>query len=276
VIRDKKRYSDLILHLKEQDGDAPPYVEYYRFKKGYTLRFNDCGATVQKKRPKTTDSSTAATEGKKTKSKAKKANEKTTEGDKSKKRSSVPQMAEVLWYKEFHVYFPPDRWNTGFWYDTWTDDYTEGYGTYNDEQAKHNVVAFPHFMDALEQCFNQRETDENAAVEEIVGKDGKSKRKGRDKAKAAAKPEMQDGEGRKVHIFRRRKEGEVLVPDINLRVTRKEEERIMQERADEKANGDEDGVAEEGVGQAAEQGTDAGVEEGDDQMEEDVDVNTEK
>jgi len=261
VIRDKKGYVDLILHLREQDGDAPPHVEYYRFKHDYTLRFNDYGATQQKKRPKTTDSNTATTEGKKMKSKA---NEETTEGDTSKKKSGAPQTAEVLWYKEFHVYFPPDRWNTGYHHDTWTHDYKEGYGTYDEEQAKHNVVAFPEFMDELEARFR----DEN--VEEQDEKAGKSKRKGRKKEKAAAKPELEDEEGGRVQIFRRRKEGEVLVPDISGRVSGEEQERIMRERADEKADGDEDGVAEEGVGQVVGKGKDKGVEEVEDQMETEV------
>ena len=179
----------------------------------------------------------------------------------SKKRFSVPQTAEVLWYKEFHVYFPPDRWNTGFYHDTWTHDYKEGYGTYDEEQAKHNVVAFPKFMDELEKRFRDEK------VEERDEKAGKSKRRGRKKEKAAAKPELEDGEGGKVHIFRRRKEGEALVPDIIVRVSEEEQGRIMQERADEKVNGDEDGVAEEGFGQAAQQGADTGVEEGDNVME---------
>ena len=239
VIREKKKSDDLALYLKEQDGDAPPHVEYYRFKHGYTLRFNDCGATIQKKRPKTIDSNTATTEEKKTKGKT----------------------AEVLWYKEFHVYFPPDRWNTGYHHDTWTHDYKEGYGTYNEEEAKHNVVAFPKFMDELETRFREDK------VEQREGKAGKLKKQRRKKEKAAAKPELEDGEGGRVHIFRRRKEGEVLVPDISVRVTGEEEERIMQERADEKANGDEDGVAEEGVKQAVGKGRDEGVEEGDDLME---------
>jgi len=234
VIREKKKSDDLALYLKEQDGDAPPHVEYYRSKHGYTLRFNDCGATIQKKRPKTIDSNTATMEEKKTKGKT----------------------AEVLWYKEFHVYFPPDRWNTGYHHDTWTHDYKEGYGTYNEEEAKHNVVAFPKFMDELETRFREDK------VEQREGKAGKLKKQRRKKEKAAAKPELEDGEGGRVHIFRRRKEGEVLVPDISVRVTGEEEERIMQERADETANGDEDGVAEEGVKQAVGKGRDEGVEEG--------------
>ncbi|KAI4653447.1 hypothetical protein J4E93_001213 [Alternaria ventricosa] len=239
VIREKKKSDDLALYLKEQDGDAPPHVEYYRFKHGYTLRFNDCGATIQKKRPKTIDSNTATTEEKKTKGKT----------------------AEVLWYKEFHVYFPPDRWNTGFHHDTWTHDYKEGYGTYNEEQAKHNVVAFPKFMDELDARFRDEK------VEEPEGKAGKLKKQRRKKEKVAEMPELEDEEGKKVCIFRRRKEGEVLVPDISVRVSGEEQERIMQERADEKANGDEDGAAEEGVEQPEGEGADAGVEEGDDQME---------
>ncbi|KAI4674786.1 uncharacterized protein J4E84_010392 [Alternaria hordeiaustralica] len=261
VIREKKKSDDLVLYLKEQDGDPLPYVEYYRFKHGYTLRFNDCGATVQKKRPKTTDSSTATTEGKKTKSKANKANKKTTGGDTSKKEPSMPQTWEVLWYKEFHVYFPPDRWNTGYHHDTWTHDYKDGYGTYDEAQAKHNIVNFPLFMDELEKRFRDEK------VEEQEEKAGKSKRKGRKREKAAPKPELEDGEGGKVQIFRRRKEGEVLVPDISVRVTREEEERIMQERAGEGVIDDGDGVAEEGVKQAVGKGRDEGVEEGDDLME---------
>ena len=121
-------------------------------------------------------------------------------------------------------------------------------------------------MDELEKRFR------DGKVGEQDGKAGKSKRKGRKKEKAAAMPELEDGEGKKVCIFRRRKEGEVLVPDISVRVTREEEERVMQERADEKANGDENGVVEEGVGQAVGQGADTGVEEGNDLMEEDVDM----
>jgi len=245
VIREKKKSDDLALYLKEQDGDAPPHVEYYRFKHGYTLRFNDCGATIQKKRPKTIDSNTATTEEKKTKGKT----------------------AEVLWYKEFHVYFPPDRWNTGYHHDTWTHDYKEGYGTYNEEEAKHNVVAFPKFMDELETRFREDK------VEQREGKAGKLKKQRRKKEKAAAKPELEDAEGGKVHIFRRRKEGEVLVPDISVRVSEGEKQRITQERAVEKVIDDGDGVAEQGVGQAAREGANMGVEEGDDPMEEDVDVN---
>ncbi|KAI4703506.1 hypothetical protein J4E89_010082 [Alternaria sp. Ai002NY15] len=267
VIREKKKSDDLILYLKELDGDAPPYVEYYRFKHGYTLRFNDCGATVQKKRPKTTDSSTATTEGKKTKSKAKKANKTTTEGDTSKKEPSVPQTWEVLWYKEFHVYFPPDRWDTGFHHDTWTHDYKEGYGTYDEEQAKHNVVAFPKFMDELEAHFRDEK------VEEREGKAGKSKRKGRKKEKAAAMPEVED-DGKKVSIFRRRKEGEVLVPDIRVRVTEEEEGRIARAREDQKVREDALRAEQDVVEQAEGEGEDAVVEEGDDLMEMDMDTDT--
>ncbi|KAH6878492.1 hypothetical protein BKA58DRAFT_377347 [Alternaria rosae] len=180
LIREKKKSNDLVLYLKEVDGNAPVHVEYYRFKQGYTLRFNDCGTTKQKKRPKTADSSTVTTEEKKGKDKAKEANKNIAQSDTGEKKSNFPKGAEVLWYKEFHIYFPTNRWNTGFRYGTWTDDYVEGYGTYNEAKSKHNVVDFPRFVNELERCFKQQDIDKNAAVEETVGKDGKIKRKGRE------------------------------------------------------------------------------------------------
>ena len=75
------------------------------------------------------------------------------------------------------------------------------------------MVAFPKFMDELEKRFGAEK------IEEGDEKAGKSKRKGRKKEKAAAKPELEDGERGRVCIFRRRKEGEVLVPDLSVRVS---------------------------------------------------------
>ena len=254
--RSKADAVDSIIYLKEQDGDAPVYVEYYRFKKGYTLRFNDCGATKEIKWKKT------AAEKELMKRKSKKKDEKTPAGD-TEKKESISWNKEWQYWKEFHVYFPPDRWNTGFHHETWTDDYKVGYGTYNEAQAKHNVLAFPDFMDELDKCFKADKV-EDTKVGEVARKDGKVKRQRRKKEKAGVNPELEDEEGNRVFILRRRKEGGKLVPDISVRVSEEEEGRIARARDDQK-------VREEALRAEEEAGEDAVREEWEPTAEEEED-----
>ncbi|KAI4649976.1 uncharacterized protein J4E78_008257 [Alternaria triticimaculans] len=267
--RSKTDAVDSIIYLKELEGDAPVYVEYYRFKRGYTLRFNDCGATKEIKWKKT------AAEKELMKRKSKKKDKKTPAGDTEKNKESVSWNKETHYWKELHVYFPQDRWNTGFHHETWTDDYKVGYGTYNEAQAKHNVLAFPDFMDELDKCFKAEKVGDTK-VEEIARKDGKVKRQRRKKEKAGVNPELQDEQGNRVFILRRRKEGKRLVPDISVRVSEEEEGRIARARDDQKVR-EEALRAEEEAGEDAvreEWEPTAEEEDDDDQMEEDVDVNT--
>jgi hypothetical protein len=110
VIRLKANANDLVLYIKEQDGDAPVHVEYYRFKQGFTLRFNDCGRT-REKRWNITDSNTMEENSKK---RTKKSKRKTPDNNANETKASVPVRTKTLHWKELHVYFPDDRWNTGF------------------------------------------------------------------------------------------------------------------------------------------------------------------
>ena len=264
--RSKADAVDSIIYLKEQDGDAPVYVEYYRFKKGYTLRFNDCGATKEIKWKKT------AAEKELMKRKSKKKDEKTPAGD-TEKKESISWNKEWQYWKEFHVYFPPDRWNTGFHHETWTDDYKVGYGTYNEAQARHNVLAFPDFLDELDERF-KAEKVEDTMVEEIARKDGKVKRQRRKKEKAGVKPELEDEEGNRMFILRRRKEEGKLAPDISVRVSEEEEGRIARARDDQEVREDALWAEEEAGEDAVREEWEATAEEEDDHMEMDMDLDT--
>jgi len=265
--RSKTDAVDSIIYLKELDGDAPVYVEYYRFKRGYTLRFNDCGATKEIKWKKT------AAEKELMKRKSKKKDENTPVGDTEKKKESVSWNKETHYWKELHVYFPQDRWNTGFHHETWTDDYKVGYGSCDDVSARHNVLAFPDFMDELDRCF-KAEKVEDTKVEKIAWKDGKVKRQRRKKEKAGENPELEDEEGNRVYILRRRKEGKRLVPDISVRVSEEEEGRIARAREDQRVREDALRAEEEAGEDALREEWEPTAEEEDDQMEMDMDLDT--
>jgi hypothetical protein len=131
-----------------------------------------------------------------------------------------------------HVYLPDDRWNTGFHHETWTDDYKDGYGTYDEVQAKHNVLAFPRFMDELERIL--KEGSEKGRAKE--GGRGRGKAKKRDGSKANGKAKATTkGEEERVHVQKCRKDGDDLVPDIWTRTTQEELDQLINERADRAA-----------------------------------------
>jgi hypothetical protein len=242
VIRSKANADDLVLYIQEKDGDAPVHIENYRFKKGYTLRFNDCGQT-QEKRWKITDSNTTEEDSM---NRTLKSKRKTPDGSANEKKASVPVSTKTFHWKELHVYFPDDRWNTGFHHETWTQDHETGYGSYDEVHAKHNVLSFSPFMDELERRLKEEKVknDPKFNKEEAArAAVGKGRNKGRKRENAEGKPELEDAEGRRLYVLRRRMEGGELVPDVSVRATGEEEEWIVQERAVRRAEEEADKAA---------------------------------
>jgi hypothetical protein len=110
--------------------------------------------------------------------------------------------------------------------------------------------------------FNKEEADRVAV--------GKGTEKGRKRENAEEKPELEDAEGRRVYVLRRRMEGGELVSDVSVRVTGEEEEWIMQERAVRKAE-EEAGLAAKEKSDLVAMSEDREDAEGDDVMDMDRD-----
>jgi hypothetical protein len=207
--RSKSNAEDLLFNLEAEDVNKPVHIEYYRFKQGYTLRLNNCGPTTEKK----------------------------TRLPPSDTKEKPKYTKKTLHYKELHVYHPDDRWNTGFHHETWTDDYKDGYGAYDEVQAKHNVLAFPRFMDELERIL--KEGSEKGRAKE--GGRGRGKAKKRDGSKANGKAKATTkGEEERVHVQKCRKDGDDLVPDIWTRTTQEDRDQIIKQRADHAAEEEEE------------------------------------
>lgn len=170
---DRNRPVDL---RKQDDADKPFHIDYYAFKYGYTLRLNSCGYTTQIKGD--------PIEGKMFRGKSTKSS-----------RTTLP-------WKEFHLHWPGDRWHAPCKHGMWGGRYSgRAHGTHSEDYAKHNVVVFPRFMDALEEVIGEgRIRMCRNRGDELVDIDAKDEEEGKEDGGSGAEDgrgeaDMEEGDG---------------------------------------------------------------------------------